>query len=260
MKKDTANSSEHTPSGCRCNCNCHTEASESNETKRVANESESVPTTPNRNASEVDSAFLTPPRSDGSYSHNEASSSKRRRLISFDSNTGEELDRSGTATKLNYESTLPSDVSEVSTDHCVDDYLYENIRRTTVQRLWQVNYGEDGDRHIRTTGLCKLYEFVTWYDVVKNKRLSKEPWTLSAEEKEKVKGKWKCRGSGRVKFIQNLMEGYNCGMIRMEMIHEGTLNTLMCHQLIEEPVSIHDDLFIHFSLILVNQTEFHFAM
>lgn len=241
MNKDTANSSENKPSGCRSNCNCHAEASELKEAKGVASESERAPTTPKKNPSEVDSAFLTPPRSDGSHSHNEVSSSKRRRLISFDSNTGEELHRSGTATKLNYESTLPSDVSEVSADDCVDDYIYENIRRTTVERLWQVNYGEDGDRHIRTTGLCKLYEFVTWYDVVKNKRLSKEPWTLSSEEKKKVEGKWKFRGSGRVKFIQNLVEGYNCGMIRMEMIHEGTLNTLMCHQLLEEPVSIHHD-------------------
>jgi hypothetical protein len=127
-------------------------------------------------------------------------------------------------------------VSEGSVDD-FGDFQYEEARRKTVKRLWEVTYGDEDDRLVQTTGHCKLYEFVTWFDVVKNQELSRPPWLLSEKEKESMEGKWKYRGTGQVKFIQTLEEGYNCGMIRMEMIHEGTLNTLMCHELLEEPVS-----------------------
>lgn len=40
-----------------------------------------------------------------------------------------------------------------------------------------------------------------------------------------------------MKFIKCLQEGYNCGMIRMELTKNGTLETLMCHELTREEVS-----------------------
>ena len=144
---------------------------------------------------------------------------------------------------MNYESTLPSDISEGSVDD-VHDIWYEETRRRTVKKLWEVNYGDEDDRLVQTTGRCKLYEFVTWYDVVTGETLSRPPWVLTTdEEREELQqsGMWRYRGGGQVKFIQTLEEGYNCGMIRMEMIHEGTLNTLMCHELLEESVSVFAD-------------------
>lgn len=192
----------------------------------LIHEDTSHPSTPTKNHQAAN--LLTPSPSDGSHS---TSSSKRRRLISFDSKTEAFEGR-----KLNYESTLPSDVSEGSVDD-LHDAWYEETRRRTVKKLWEVNYGDEDDRLVQTTRRCKLYEFVTWYDVVKGETLSRPPWVLATEEEREElqrSGKWKYRGEGQVKFIQTLEEGYNCGMIRMEMIHEGTLNTLMCHELLEE--------------------------
>jgi hypothetical protein len=34
-----------------------------------------------------------------------------------------------------------------------------------------VTYVDEDDRLVQTTGHCKLYEFVTWFDVVKNQEL-----------------------------------------------------------------------------------------
>ena len=42
--------------------------------------------------------------------------------------------------------------------------------------------------------------------------------------------------STHVKFIKCLEEGYNCGMIKMELTKNGTLETLMCHELTQEEV------------------------
>jgi len=183
------------------------------------------PSTPTKH----EDALRTPPRSDTS-SH-ESSTSKRRRLISFDRD-----DWIGSARKLNYES-----MTEGSVDDEEEDWQYEEARRRTVKKLWEVNYGDEDDRLIQTTGFCQLYEFVTWFDVVKSEMLSRPPWISSKKDdddkEEKVEGKWKYRGKGQVKFVQTLEEGYNCGMIRMEMIRAGTLNTLMCHELLEESVS-----------------------
>ena len=131
---------------------------------------------------------------------------------------------------MNYESALPSDISEGSVDEISCDFEYAQARRETVTRLWKVTYANEDDRHISTSGPCRLYEHVTWYDVVAKKELCRPPWDKSrGEEDEKVEGSWKYRGAGRIRFIQTLEEAFNGGMIRMEMIHDGTLNQLMCH-------------------------------
>ena len=41
-----------------------------------------------------------------------------------------------------------------------------------------------------------------------------------------------------VQFIKCLEEGYNCGMIRMELTKNGTLDTLMRHELTHEEVGV----------------------
>jgi hypothetical protein len=167
---------------CQCNFNCHYKVA-------VAEVNETIvdpPSTQVRNGDDG-SAHLTPPQLDGSHSHDGSASSKRRRLISFDS--GDELDGSGSARKLNYESSLPSDTSEGSVDE-LDDYKYEVARRMTVKKLWQVNYGDEDDYHVQTSGKCKLCEFVTWKDVVTGKELCRPPWCMSDEEKAKIEGKW----------------------------------------------------------------------
>lgn len=170
---------------CQCNFNCHYKVA-------VAEVNETIvdpPSTQVRNGDDG-SAHLTPPQLDGSHSHDGSASSKRRRLISFDS--GDELDGSGSARKLNYESSLPSDTSEGSEGSVdeLDDYKYEVARRMTVKKLWQVNYGDEDDYHVQTSGKCKLCEFVTWKDVVTGKELCRPPWCMSDEEKAKIEGKW----------------------------------------------------------------------
>lgn len=39
-------------------------------------------------------------------------------------------------------------------------------------------------------------------------------------------------------FIKCMEEGYNCGMIRAEITKNGTLQTLMCHELTHEEVRL----------------------
>ena len=233
----TTTAPEYKPSECQCDCQSKkARSSTTNDAPGFLDTTLDPPTTPIKNDDDI--SQLTP-RSDGSLSSRDTASSKRRRLISFDSKTGEELLNDPSARKLNYESTLPSDVSEGSVDD-IGNYKYEVARRKTVKKLWEVNYGDEDDRLVQTCSRCKLYEFVTYYDAVKGETLSRPPWLLSDEEKEELQrnGKWKYRGTGQVKFIQTLEEGYNCGMIRMEMIHDGTLNTLMCHELLDESVSM----------------------
>eukprot|EP00956_Cyclotella_meneghiniana_P010753 scaffold15062_cov60-Cyclotella_meneghiniana.AAC.1 len=221
-------SSADKPFGCQsCDCNCHGKVSKSNQSSELNAEAPSTPVK-DKSVSEDD---ITPPQS------NESTSSKRRRLISFDS-TGEEFGNS--AKKLNYESSLPSDLSESERSYdASEDFQYETARQMTAKKLWKANYLAEDDRLVQTTARCKLFEFVTYYDVTKGETLATPPWLLTTQEEKddlQAQGKWKYRGTGQVRFIQTLEEGYNCGMIRMEMIHEGTLNTLMCHELLDEPM------------------------
>ncbi|KAL3804986.1 hypothetical protein ACHAWO_001844 [Cyclotella atomus] len=239
MTKTAPPSPEHKPSGCQCDCKCHGKrANESSEDAlKLLDKTIDPPTTPVKSKDDA-SDQLTPPRSDGSHSSRDSAIIKRRRLISFDSNTSEDLEGSATR-KLNYESTLSSDVSsEGSIDDSKHGYEYEVARREIAKKLWKANYGDEDDRFIQATGPCKLYEFITYFDAVENEYVATPPWQLSEEASKELErnGKWKCRGTGRVRFIQDLEEGYNCGMIRMEMIQESTLNTMMCHELLQEPV------------------------
>jgi hypothetical protein len=232
MTKIAPPSPNHKPAGCQCDCKCHGKRTNesSDDAPELLDETIDPPKTPVKSDGDA-YALLTPPRSDGSHSTHD--SIKRRRLISFDSNTGEELEGSASR-KLNYESTLPSDVSEGSIDDGKDGYKYEVARSEIAKKLWKANYGDEDDRFVQATDPCKLYEFITYYDPI-----ATPPWELSEEGKKELEsnGTWKYRGTGRVKFIQTLEEGYNCGMIRMEMLQDGTLNALMCHELLQEPVS-----------------------
>ena len=192
--KSPAREPRHKPYMCQCNFNCHynVAVAEVNET------TVDPPSTPVRNGNDG-SAHLTPCQSDGSRSHDGSASSKRCHLISFDS--GDELDGSGSARKLNYKSSLPSHTSEGSVDE-LDDYKYEVARRMTVKKLWQVNYGNEDDYHIQTSEKCKLYEFVTWKDVVTGKELVGHLGVCLMKRRQKLKanGTHPC---DRIRFVDD---------------------------------------------------------
>lgn len=115
-----------------------------------------------------------------------------------------------------------------------------------LRKMRRLNY-EDGtnvdDQLVHTAAYGKLFEYLVTggHDVVADAGkpwppLAREPDCKDGEEKGEDKGKWVCRGSGHVKFIKCLEEGYNYGMVRMELTKNGTLEILMCHELIHEEV------------------------
>lgn len=198
-------STDDKPFGCQsCDCNCHGKVSKSIQSSESSAEAPSTPVK-NKSVSEDD---ITPPQS------NESTRSKRRRLISLDS-TGEEFGNS--AKKLNYESSLPSNVSESEGSYdALEDFQYEATRQMTVKKLWEANYLAEDDRLVQTTGRCKLFEFVTHYDVTKSETLATPPWLLTTQEEKddlQAQGKWKRRGTGQVKVSNNFKPWFSHPLI-----------------------------------------------
>mmetsp|Transcript_7293 Transcript_7293/g.15783 ORF Transcript_7293/g.15783 Transcript_7293/m.15783 type:complete len:355 (+) Transcript_7293:59-1123(+) len=197
----------------------------------------------------------TPPRPK-SRGGGPASSCKRRRLApEHDENYISEMAKicssspthsfAGSPRKLNYvvrSNYSNDDTSDDSDDEHdpVDHEIAQMRQESILKKIQRLNY-EDEDKLLHTTAFAKLFEFVKDYDIVAKTSSSNTSPVRPRSEDGKGgsaadKGEWKYRGSGYVKFIKCMEEGYNCGMIRAELTKNGTLETLMCHELTDEEV------------------------
>mmetsp|Transcript_30245 Transcript_30245/g.55852 ORF Transcript_30245/g.55852 Transcript_30245/m.55852 type:complete len:326 (-) Transcript_30245:94-1071(-) len=172
-----------------------------------------------------------------------AGSCKRRRLASEDDeNIGEMTPPinvfGGSARKLNFERNNESDTSDDSEDEDpINQEMAQMRQESVLKKIQRLNY-EDEDQLLHTAAFAKLFEYVKEYDVVA-KTSNAVPHPRSKDDKSDSKAvevAWKYRGSGYVKFIKCFEEGYNCGMIRAELTKNGTIETLMCHELTNEEV------------------------
>ncbi|KAL7549950.1 hypothetical protein ACHAWF_013201, partial [Thalassiosira exigua] len=204
---------------------------------RIADGSADVPprpvATPEKHAAEVSPS--TPPRSTGSGA-GPTSSAKRRRLVSEDDDR--EPPRKSSCERD--ESDASDSDEDSDDDDSDDDSIEREVARwqeeSVLRKIRKLNYDgdDDEDRLLHSTGRAKLFEYVTDYDIVDATR---ESAAARADESEEADGGgWKYRGSGSVKFVKCLEEGYDCGMIRMELTKNGTLHTLMRHELTHEEV------------------------
>jgi len=85
-----------------------------------------------------------------------------------------------------------------------------------LKKLQRANGEGDEVQLLHTSSRAKLFEYVKGND---------------GNDDE---GTWAYRGEGQVKFIRCLEEGYNRGMIRMELTKNCTLEVLMCHECTHE--------------------------
>ena len=89
-----------------------------------------------------------------------------------------------------------------------------------LKKLQRANGEGDEVQLLHTSSRAKLFEHV------------------KGNEGNDGDGTWVYRGEGQVKFIRCLEEGYNRGMIRMELTKNCTLEVLMCHEVTHEDVSL----------------------
>lgn len=171
---------------------------------------------------------ITPPASKCSV--RPTSSCKRRRLDSNEENIEVSRNQSlygGSARKLNYE-TNDSDASDDSDDDG-ESVGHELAQARLLKRIRSINCeDEDGDQLLHTSAFAKLFEYIKpgCYDVDAKRFV----------EPSSSEGSWKYRGRGSIKFIKCMEEGYNLGMIRLEMIKPGTLEAILRHELTHEEV------------------------
>ncbi|KAL7446384.1 hypothetical protein ACHAXM_010170 [Skeletonema potamos] len=90
-----------------------------------------------------------------------------------------------------------------------------------LKKLQRANGEGEEVQLIHTSPQAKLFEYVK----VKSN---------SSDNGHDDEGAWTYRGEGQVKFIRCLEEGYNRGMIRMELTKNCTLDILMCHEVTHE--------------------------
>ena len=241
MKRDTSPAPANTPATCKCCCDCHT----SRKTCIDVTRSDISPVTPIRASKflEVDTAS-PPPKSSGSHD-GPNSSCKRRRL------TPENENING-ARILVYEKN-ESETDDSDNENPIAKEKMRIRQETILRKIRRLNYGDNDEQLLHSAGFSKLFEYVKDFDVVARKWLI-TPTRYDHEtqkivpKKDNVAGSWVYRGSGNVKFIKCLEEGYNFGMIKMELTKNGTLETLMCHELTGEEVNIYIRYFFILSL------------
>lgn len=181
----------------------------------------------------------TPPKSASSCRGDPPSSCKRRRLASEDDeNIGETPTNgfiSSSARKLNYEKN-ESDTSDDSDDEDpIDREIVQMRQESILKKIQRLNYDDGDGQLLHTSASAKIFEFVKDSDIIA--KTSNTPSSDDDKSDSKAfEGAWVYLGSGVVNFIKCLEEGYNCGMIRMELTKNGTLETLMCHELTLEEV------------------------
>ncbi len=130
-------------------------------------------------------------------------------------------------------STAASDTDEGEEDPLVEEE--SQLQNEIILKKWQRANGEgDEDQLLHTSSRAKLFEYV------------------KSNDEDDEDGAWTFRGEGQVKFIRCLEEGYNRGMIRMELTKNFTLETLMCHEITTEDVSMfHSSDYSLLSLVVV---------
>lgn len=112
-------------------------------------------------------------------------------------------------------STAASDTDEGEEDPLAEEE--SQLQNEIILKKWQRANGEgDEDQLLHTSSRAKLFEYV------------------KSNDEGGEDGTWTFRGEGQVKFIRCLEEGYNRGMIRMELTKNFTLETLMCHEITTE--------------------------
>jgi len=209
-------------------------------------------------AAAVHSPVVTP-RSQSQYGLKTSSCKRRRIAPALDDENGGDATppatsngslTGGSARRLNYkdcDSDGASEDSDDDEDEEEDDEFdreMNQMRRDFIlRRMKIVNCEDEDDRLMGTTSAsAKLFEYVKDYDVVANAWRRNKPTNVKNDggedsEKAAVEGaKWVYRGSGYVRFLKCLVEGYNCGMVRMQLTKNGTLEILMCHELTQEEV------------------------
>lgn len=157
---------------------------------------------------------------------------KRRRLDSNEENIVVDFARARRLNYERYESDSDSDDDDTFVDP-VDEYIEKERREGVLQRIKSLQY-DDGeeDALVHKSAGCKLFELVRSEDVA-----GPGPSSLRTEpNKEASNAKWEYLGSGQVKFIKCMEEGYSRGMIRMELVKNGTLDILMRHELTDEEI------------------------
>ncbi len=155
---------------------------------------------------------------------------KRRRIVCSDegvkeddnptypTNTDEQHSRNRAESVASTAATNP----ESDTDEDEDSLAEEATQlqnEIILKKLQRANGEGDEVQLLHTSSRAKLFEHV------------------KGNEGNDDEGTWVYRGEGQVKFIRCLEEGYNRGMIRMELTKNCTLEVLMCHEVTHEDVS-----------------------
>lgn len=156
---------------------------------------------------------------------------KRRRIVCSDegvkeddnpthpTNTDEQRSRNRAESVASTAATNP----ESDTDEDEDSLAEEATQlqnEIILKKLQRANGEGDEVQLLHTSSQAKLFEYA------------------KGDEGNDNEGTWVYRGEGQVKFIRCLEEGYNRGMIRMELTKNCTLEVLMCHEVTHEDVSL----------------------
>lgn len=153
---------------------------------------------------------------------------KRRRIVrpeEDDKGDGNPTNPTNTDDQRNRAESVASTAAtnpESDTDEDEDSIAEEANQlqnEIVLKKLQRVNGEGDEVQLLHTSPRAKLFEYVK-------------------DGEGNDEGTWKCRGEGQVKFIRCLEEGYNRGMIRMELTKNCTLEILMCHEVTHEDVSL----------------------
>mmetsp|Transcript_21446 Transcript_21446/g.33676 ORF Transcript_21446/g.33676 Transcript_21446/m.33676 type:complete len:250 (-) Transcript_21446:2077-2826(-) len=150
---------------------------------------------------------------------------KRRRIVCSDEDAkkedGNTTHQTNTDEQRNRAESVASTAAtnpESDTDEDEDPLAEEATQlqnEIVLKKLQRVNGEGDEVQLLHTSSRAKLFEYVK-----------------GGEDNDE--GTWAYRGEGQVKFIRCLEEGYNRGMIRMELTKNCTLEILMCHEVTHE--------------------------
>jgi hypothetical protein len=153
---------------------------------------------------------------------------KRRRIVCSDednnptthpTNTDEQRSRNRAESVASTAATNPESDTDEDEDSLAEE-VTQLQNEIILKKLQRANGEGDEVQLLHTSSRAKLFEYV------------------KGNEGNDDEGTWVYRGEGQVKFIRCLEEGYNRGMIRMELTKNCTLEVLMCHEVTHEDVSL----------------------
>lgn len=152
---------------------------------------------------------------------------KRRRIVCSDervkeddnpTNQDEQRSRNRTESVASTAATNPESDTDEDEDPLAEE-ANQLQNEIILKKLQRVNGEGEEVQLLHVSPRAKLFEYV------------------KGNEGNDDEGTWAYRGEGQVKFIRCLEEGYNRGMIRMELTKNFTLEILMCHEVTHEDVS-----------------------